>query len=102
MQLRRKLRHDISVWGRYRNGRGIAMEVQIYDLSEHGCRFRQGWARLETQDFITLTIGSIGPINAHVVWTKSTMVGVQFDQQLHPSVLNHIVTQMDERPELGS
>jgi hypothetical protein len=52
---------------------------------------------MEAKDFLTITIGTIGPINAHVAWADSVSVGVEFDDPLHPSVLSHIITKLDER-----
>ena len=97
LDLRREIRYDIQIWGKYRRGRGSATAVQLFNLSEYGCQFRGLWGRLEEGATLTLKIGSIGPINAHVVWIDGASVGIEFADPLHPSVMAHIIDNMDER-----
>ena len=46
---------------------------------------------------ILVKLGNIGPIPAEVKWREGSTVGAQFDRPLHPSVLEHIVREMDRR-----
>ncbi|UOR15473.1 PilZ domain-containing protein [Qipengyuania aquimaris] len=91
MDLRREKRYSISVMGRYRKGTGVRFDIAIRDLSEYGCQFADLVGRLRKGDEITLRIGEIGPIAARTKWVAKRQVGVEFDQPLHLSVLDHII-----------
>ena len=91
MDLRREQRYSISVPGRYRKGTGVRFNVAIKDLSEYGCQFCDLVGRIDTGDDITIRIGDIGPIDARVKWVAKREIGVEFDQPLYPSVLEHII-----------
>lgn len=93
MNLRREKRYSISVPGRYRKGTGIRFDIAIKDLSEYGCQFADlvGW--VQEGDDITIRVGQIGPLPATVKWIEKRLVGVEFEQPLYPSVLDHIIAQ---------
>lgn len=92
-------RYPTLIPGRYRTGRGIARAVTITDLSENGCRFHDRFGRLSPGDYLTLKIGPVGPIEANVVWHKDRVAGIEFKDKLHPSVLDHIRDNIDEKPD---
>ena len=91
MDLRREQRYSISVPGRYRKGTGVRFNVAIKDLSEYGCQFSDLVGRIGIGDDITIRIGDIGPLDARVKWVAKREIGVEFDQPLYPSVLEHII-----------
>ena len=91
MDLRREQRYSISVPGRYRKGTGVRYNVAIKNLSEYGCQFSDLTGRVDAGDDITIRIGDIGPIDARVKWVAKREIGVEFDQPLYPSVLEHII-----------
>ena len=91
MELRREERYSITTNGRYRKGTGVRFDIAIRNLSEYGCNFADLVGRVEVGDEITIRIGEIGPIESQVRWIEKRQVGVQFDQPLHPSVLDHII-----------
>ena len=91
MDLRREKRYSIAVPGRYRKGTGVGFNVAIKDLSEYGCQFSDLGGRVQKGDEITIRIGSIGPLTARVKWIEKRKVGVEFEQPLYPSVLEHII-----------
>ncbi|MGE5953554.1 MAG: PilZ domain-containing protein [Qipengyuania vulgaris] len=91
MDLRREQRYSISVPGRYRKGTGVRYNVAIKDLSEYGCQFSDLVGRIDAGDEITIRIGEIGPLDARVKWVVKREIGVEFDQPLYPSVLEHII-----------
>lgn len=93
MELRREERYSITVMGRYRKGTGVRFDIAIRDLSEYGCQFADLVGRVQVGDEITIRIGQVGPIAAQVKWIERRQVGVQFDQPLYPSVLDHIIAQ---------
>lgn len=93
---RSELRHAVDIQGRYRTGNGLAKDVAVGDLSAHGCKFYDRFSNLGVGDYISIRIGSIGPIDAHVRWTRQFYAGVQFKSPLHPSVLAHMVPTIED------
>ncbi len=91
LELRREQRYSISVPGRYRKGTGVRYNIAIKDLSEYGCQFADLTGRLASGDEITIRVGDIGPLDARVKWSDKRQIGVEFDQPLYPSVLDHII-----------
>jgi len=90
MEERRDERHGITVPGRYRTGKGMAVDVTLRDLSKGGCQVHDRLGRLEIDQFLTVRIGPIGPIDARVRWLDGRVAGIRFDQPLADSVLEHI------------
>ena len=93
MDLRREERYSIAVSGHYRRGTGVRYDVAIRNLSEYGCLFYDFVGRLEPGSEITVRIGTVGPIGARVKWVSQRQVGVEFEQPLYPSVLDHIIAE---------
>ena len=92
---RREPRHTVTVAGRYRPRQGAARDVWIKDISEYGCRFFDKFSVLQTHAAIFVKVGNVGPIPANVKWREGYSVGAEFEQPLHPSVLEHIVREID-------
>jgi hypothetical protein len=89
-------RHDLSISGRVHTGLGVR-EVTILDLSEHGCRFHDRFCGLRSGMPVSVRIGSVGPVRASVRWRRGEYVGIQFENPLYPSVLEHIREHFDMR-----
>ena len=83
--------------GRYRTGNGRVHDVQISNLSLTGCRMYQNHSWLDVDDTISLRIEVIGPILSIVRWKDRTEMGVQFENPLHPSVLDHLAAHFDQK-----
>ena len=96
---RREERAVVQVAGRYRNRHGPSRDIWIKDISEYGCRFYDKFSILEIGSEILVGLGNIGPIPAEVKWREQSTVGAQFERPLHPSVLEHIIREMDRREE---
>lgn len=96
-ELRSEERRDIGAWGRYRSGRGIARDVKILDVNANGCRFHDKFGSLKPGARVTLKIGNIGPLLAHIRWTQRFVVGCEFEEPLYGAVLDHITRYFDER-----
>lgn len=90
MENRDDFRHEVKIEGRYRTGRGVARDVVVTDLSRTGCRFFDRFSNLSTDGYISIRIGSIGPIQARIRWRENSVVGLEFDDPIHPSVLEHM------------
>ena len=87
---RKETRHPVDIEGRYRTGNGIAYDVIVNDLSQHGCRIFDRFSNLVIGKQISIRIGSIGPLFAEVRWREGQIVGIKFNEPLHPSVFNHM------------
>lgn len=90
IQSRREERHRVGVPGKYRRGAGMPSLVQLLDLSKSGCRFYDRFGNLKPDTDVTIRIGDLGPIVAHVRWQQDSYVGVAFDPPLHDAILDHI------------
>jgi hypothetical protein len=97
MTNRQQERRALSAWGRYRTGSGTPYEVLLNDISEQGCQFADKLGRLEPGRKLTIRIGTIGPIDAVVMWTRDRKVGVRFVNPLYPSVMEHIIAQQSQQ-----
>ena len=95
MDKRNEGRHAVEMQGRYRVGTGVSRDVVVADLSRHGCKFFDRYSNLSDGDRVSLRVGSIGPIEANVIWREGGYVGVRFCHPLHPAVLDHMVVTMD-------
>jgi hypothetical protein len=98
MKDRRDERHGLIVNGRYRTGRGLPMDIVLHDLSKSGCHIHDRMGRLDVGQFLTIRIGPIGPIDAHVRWLEGRNAGIQFDSPHNDAVLDHIRTLAQSAP----
>ena len=89
-------RHEISIVGRVGSG-SRARDVTVQDLSEGGCRFHDFFGGIAVGTRTTIKLGPIGPIGATVRWCRDEEIGIQFDNPLYPSVLEHIRQHFDLR-----
>lgn len=87
---RSKMRHNVSVWGRYRSKNGVRRDIQLKNLSETGCQFYDRFTGLQSGDEITLRIENLGPFDATVRWVDAGYVGVQFSGELYGPTFDHI------------
>ena len=83
-------RHQVQIQGRYRTGRGAPRDVVVKDLSLTGCKIFDRFSSLEPGGYVSIRIGSIGPIEARVRWREHSTVGLAFDNPIHPSVFAHM------------
>lgn len=86
----------VSIQGRYRTGSGVARDVIVSDISTKGCKFYDRFSNLKPGSRITIRLGNIGPLDAIVRWRTGQLIGVQFDDALHPSVFDHMVTTISD------
>ncbi len=99
MEERRDERHGLIVNGRYRTGTGMPMDIVLHDLSKSGCQIHDRLGRLDMGQFLTIRIGPIGPIDAHVRWLRGRMAGIEFDNPLNDAVLEHLRTIAEPAPD---
>ncbi len=61
----------------------------ILDLSESGCRIAtQGFYQIGTR--VCLRIEGLHSLWGKVTWQAGTEIGIEFEQKLHPAVVEHI------------
>lgn len=89
-------RHGIKMPGKVFSAGG-SREIIVLDLSERGCRFRDTSNRLVEGARITVKLGEVGPIEAMVMWSDGTYVGVRFANPLYPSIMQHIRDAFDRQ-----
>ena len=68
----------------------------VSDLSTMGCKFYDRFSNLQPDARVVLRIGNIGPIDAVVRWRAGQIIGVKFDDALHSSVFDHMVTTISD------
>jgi hypothetical protein len=95
MKTRQHPRHLIDIQGRYRIGNGINKDVIVNDISIRGCSMFDRFSNLEIGGFVSIRIGSIGPIEAFVRWRRKNEVGIEFSYPLHAAVLEHMLSTVD-------
>ena len=95
MDQRGNERHPVVIQGRYRTGRGVPRDVLVKDLSLTGCCIFDRFSTPNPGAYISIRIGSIGPISAKVQWRNNSDVGLAFDTPLHSSVLQHMRETID-------
>lgn len=96
IETRREDRHLVHVAGAYRARQSGSRQIWIKDVSEYGCRFFDKFSVLRVGTEVLLKLGNIGPIEARIRWREGSIVGAEFDQPLHPSVLGHITKFMSQ------
>ena len=64
--------------------------VSLWDLSSHGCRVALAGMELRVDQRIVLKTEGLEGLCGVVRWCNDEFAGVQFDHQLHPSVVDHL------------
>lgn len=79
----------ILVEGRVRSRE---VRVDLFDLSESGCKIKGRRGFVNEGETLTLKIGGFKTPLGVVVWVEDEFAGVAFDGKLHAAVLDHICT----------
>nr|WP_166178789.1 PilZ domain-containing protein [Altererythrobacter segetis] len=87
---RRAARYGVQIQGLIRGEDGVERAVAISNLSVEGCRLNVPGRHLAAGTMLTIGVGPVGLLHAHVAWRVGAVHGVSFDQPLHPAVLDHI------------
>ena len=78
MRTRQKPRTLAALPGRLRAGNEDEIDVVLQDLSQTGCRFAFGAARLAVGHPVRLSIAGIESVNGAVVWIEQGEAGIVF------------------------
>jgi len=92
LDVRRHSRQTTKVKGNFRRGVGIALPVDITDLSSQGCCLNTIPRDLRRGDYVSLRIAGFGPIEGELKWLHlGKKAGVHFYNPLHQAVFEHII-----------
>jgi hypothetical protein len=87
MQTRQKSRRSVDVPARYFTGVGEPVAVMLRDISEGGCRFPAGNAKLRAGMPLQISVAGTAPLSAKVRWAEDGEIGVNFDRPLAPEMV---------------
>lgn len=87
---RRSTRHGIHAKVQYRRST-VRMAGVTLDLSCHGVRLA-AMERLRIGEAVWITLPGLPPRRATVKWVDRFDIGCEFDEALHPAVLERIVS----------
>lgn len=96
---RREDRFQIVLSGHCSDGAGRRSSAEISDLSTHGCKVRTTPVLLEKDATIWIKLGGRDPLKARVRWHKADLAGVEWENSLHPAILDHIYAMHDASRE---
>lgn len=69
----------------------VRLAAQILDLSQHGLRLA-GMERLQIGETVWITLPSLPPRMAKVVWTDRFEAGCVFAEPLHAAIFDAIIS----------
>lgn len=92
---RREDRYQIVLMGHCSNGVGGRSTAEISDLSTHGCKVRTSRTLLKKDATVWIKLGSRDPLKGDVRWHKEDFAGVEWENPLHPAILDHIYAAHD-------
>lgn len=87
---RRSERRGISAKVQYRRST-VRMAGVTLDLSCHGVRLA-AMERLRLGEAVWIALPGLPPRRAFVKWVDEFEIGCEFDEPLHPAVLDRIIT----------
>lgn len=90
MTARQDYRLRVKIPADYRTDDGAEFETSVIDLSEKGCRLRDGTELLKPGSGLSIRIGNLAPISGHVRWQYRSSVGVAFTRPLHGALVDHL------------
>ena len=82
MKARQSNREIVYTTGSFRTNRGMQWDVDIYDLSQGGCRVQDSEGRLRLGEYVRFFISGTGPHMAEVAWRQAASVGLAFTRQI--------------------
>ncbi|WP_066557032.1 PilZ domain-containing protein [Croceicoccus bisphenolivorans] len=90
MTTRQAYRSRVKIPASYRTDDGSEYETSVVDISEHGCRLRDGIATVRPGAGLSISIGTMAPISAEVRWLYRSFCGVAFTRPLHSALVEHL------------
>lgn len=70
--------------------RSREVRVDLFDLSERGCKIKGRRGFVDEGENVTLKINGIKTPLGTVMWVEDEFAGIAFEGRLHPAVLDHI------------
>jgi len=87
---REAMRWPVSVSVAVKESRFCFQDVRLVEISRLGCRIETGFLLAPGMETV-LRLPGFKPLAARVVWSNRDAAGLQFLEQLHPGVVNHIM-----------
>lgn len=81
-------RKPVRLIASIRERSATAHDAVISDLSCTGCQVSNIFLRADRP--VWVRFGSLAPIEGRVIWARSDLAGIRFNQPLHEAVLDHI------------
>lgn len=81
-----------------REAGSCVLDVTIVSLAVTDCRLRAGF-RLAEGRGARLWIPALAPLGCRIMWSRDGQAGVEFDQRLHPAVVQHLARLYPAEPE---
>lgn len=91
MKTRKVERKRTDITGQCCTSQGRLFDINVCDLTEGGCRFRDADNSLFAGAQATLMIAGSGPYRCFVRWREECDVGVSFAQPLSAELLDQMV-----------
>lgn len=85
-------RKSVRMIASIRERSATAHDAVISDLSRTGCRVSNIFLRAGNP--IWVRFGHLAPIESRVIWARSDIAGIRFEQPLHQAVLDHITNRV--------
>lgn len=101
MTTRQNYRLRVRIPADYRTDDGAEFSTSVIDISEKGCRLRDGIEILSPGAGLSITIGNMAPISGQVRWQYRSSCGVAFTRPLHSALVDHLQS-VHTRGALGS
>lgn len=74
-----------------RNSEGALPEAWLMDLSVSGCQIVFRLGHLGVGQYVVVRLNGLEGLSAVVRWVSQERAGIEFLQELHPSVLAHLL-----------
>ena len=87
-RLRQRLRVAMRAEMRQPLRKGVP--VSVTDLSANGCRFETR-EQLAAERFVWLKLPGLEALYSRIAWATESEAGCEFDQPLHPAVVDRLV-----------
>lgn len=85
---------NIVIDGRVRTRK---VYVDLYDVSEGGCKIRGRRGFTKVGETVTLRIDGFKTPLGTIAWVEGEYAGVAFDGNLHPAVIDHLCAKRPHR-----
>lgn len=90
MPHRQAYRARVRIPATCRTDDGVEHGTSVVDLSEDGCRLRDGIDALDPGMGLSIAIGNMAPVSAQVQWRYRSFAGIAFTRPLAGALVDHL------------